>query len=678
MNAITSAESFKRLSKHTMFYLLGTPFDPTLDESYTPVPARIKLTGKLKKVITVKCGKMTDDMFIKKIMFLLVINAHDNCEIDLLEKEELCKRIDSGDYIRECDSELLMGNIDLKKFIAGLKQKLRLVANTTPQAKARLFNNYNYMYRNTLHTFYNENPKLNFNWHIDYEHLVNQTSHDALITLQKEHFSNSDSDLYQELLSFAQGMDDSYTHPLSVVITQTIIDLKIKKPIVPAARRFWQLCYDYNLVELFLKFHSKMPGIFTKQRFPFMHFELIPNSIEDITAQDSLNISIRFKLKIFMGNFHTLMEKKIPPMFLMLKLKQLVHKDNVPTSAEFTYFLNEYLENFEPFNVSTHVLDKLTSLPTLICPELLEIDDLLPQIMAIITGIHAVKDDMSILQDSYSEENKHKTQLEFIQEEASKLALNPLDNIKELTELKAKQVMLINSHPSETISLEKAAIKSIQALEQEIASFNDSKLSLDKQEYTDFIESQGNEIIELAEQNKALKETVHRLKEFPTQTLKSQKQQSCLPMNEISELLKAPSVNGVVHAIKSAYDTIEISKKAMTEIAKITEFLRFDMLFSMLGLLASPEFINLYEKQGSQACFTMFTSKELAFQESKTTKKLKLRDFAFDDGVTRDCKAHLRVCSGYQEQNVLRIYFSIEGGKLYIGMIAKHLEVSTS
>lgn len=120
-------------------------------------------------------------------------------------------------------------------------------------------------------------------------------------------------------------------------------------------------------------------------------------------------------------------------------------------------------------------------------------------------------------------------------------------------------------------------------------------------------------------------------------------------------------------------ERVVVSSKAKKSIREFGLFKHIERLFESLDKLASKEFIDAYMSGGSVKAFSFFTKKELSFQESKSTKSKCNREFTFPDKKVLDCRAHIRIGVDNTEQNMLRVYFAIENGVLYIGEVARHL-----
>jgi hypothetical protein len=133
-------------------------------------------------------------------------------------------------------------------------------------------------------------------------------------------------------------------------------------------------------------------------------------------------------------------------------------------------------------------------------------------------------------------------------------------------------------------------------------------------------------------------------------------------------------VADVLKLVKALHpERIEIAKTCFKNAESNEQFQRQKNLFTNLMTLSSPEFLNDYNNKGSEMAFEYFTNNDIAFQESQQTKESGLnRDFVFDEGV-KTCLAHLKFGVDSTEQNTLRVYFTIEGGKVYLGAVVKHL-----
>lgn len=662
--------------KNILFYLIGTPFDPTLDVNYTNVPSTLKVPSKQKKIMTTKCGESNEADFVTQVNSFFVYLLVKHGIIESKQSGETLFNLSEKNYSKEGNPFSTL-NIDYAEFLKSLKTKFRMVSSKSPKAKSRLLSNYNSVYRESLHAFFlsKNNINIDFKWKLDYSQYVSKNDASKLKKIQVLEFDQHDYFIYNALQSSIQSFSGPLHHQINVVLTSVLIGVKVTSKITLNINLIWQLSYDYNMPEFFIKFYLHAKNLFTTERFPFLHLETLASVSKSLDEDEQFkDISIRFKLNMIVGNLSTLMSKELHPMFLSLKLKELVQESNLPSVAEIVYFINGHIEQMKDQTKSTRVIDKLNTLTLLDNLGVTSLSQAMSEIIAINTSFHEVNDDINILQDSYSKQDKHKTQLDIIDRQATKLALNALDNLEALNALKIKQSALKRSNTNLTLTLEEKAIKSIEALSQEIIKFN--QLIPDTKDA--HIQSIEFELNRLKAENREQKENLHQLKSQLVSAPSQNHSIAKVPMKEIAASLKSPSVSGVLDIINATYNTIELSCKAKDEITNLNEFLRFDMLFNKLSILASPEFIELYESKGSQACFGLLTRKELAFQESKSTKNKKIREFAFDDGQTRDCKAHLRICSGFQEQNVMRVYFSIEKGKLYIGMIAKHLEVAST
>lgn len=141
---------------------------------------------------------------------------------------------------------------------------------------------------------------------------------------------------------------------------------------------------------------------------------------------------------------------------------------------------------------------------------------------------------------------------------------------------------------------------------------------------------------------------------------------------------KTPLERALKLAIIESGVEVHASPATLKSVAQNKCFARIDVFFNKMSVLLSRQFMDDYTATGSQGAFKYFTKTELAFNESETTMATKpqTRKFTFDDGVERTCVNHIRIGVDGTEQNMLRIYFTIEDGKVFIGDITKHLPVS--
>lgn len=119
-----------------------------------------------------------------------------------------------------------------------------------------------------------------------------------------------------------------------------------------------------------------------------------------------------------------------------------------------------------------------------------------------------------------------------------------------------------------------------------------------------------------------------------------------------------------------------LSSKAIKSIKTIKQFKNFALLFNKLSILVSDDFTTAYSTEGSVKAFSFLSRNELAFQESESVKKKKIRSYKFDDYGELDCKAHIKVGIDNSEQHMLRVYFTIQNGKVLIGEVTRHLPCS--
>ena len=287
-----------------------------------------------------------------------------------------------------------------------------------------------------------------------------------------------------------------------------------------------------------------------------------------------------------------------------------------------------------------------------------------------------------------------------IQKQAIELGKNPLANIDKLNELWLEMGKLQEKHAEfdqarkvyiSGIDTEIGAVyKSFDKWEQDLAatdtgqvySESDMQLVLAKLERANDQKSAlESDLLQTHEEIEQLKDKLFAAKQVPVTV--NPTQSAVQPVNALAMVADALASNFNLEALlrmteEAGAGRIKFSKTAMQSAKSIKNFERLDVLADMLAKLSSPEFMKAYLSKGSNGAFQFFTKKVLSFQESETTKLSTSisRDFAFDDAV-RECRAHLRLGVDNTEQNMLRVYFCIEDGVVYVGEVTRHLPVGT-
>ena len=139
---------------------------------------------------------------------------------------------------------------------------------------------------------------------------------------------------------------------------------------------------------------------------------------------------------------------------------------------------------------------------------------------------------------------------------------------------------------------------------------------------------------------------------------------------------KELSLSGVLRLITIKYpDNVSVAPRVWKSLRDNKHFSRKGLLYEKLRTLCSPEFLEGYQKGGSENAHNYFTKDEIAFGESEATiaNKPTSRTFTFDDGITKDCQMHLRIGVDGKKQHTLRVYFVLADNHVYIGEIVTHL-----
>lgn len=210
---------------------------------------------------------------------------------------------------------------------------------------------------------------------------------------------------------------------------------------------------------------------------------------------------------------------------------------------------------------------------------------------------------------------------------------------------------------------------------------NEANPPSDNNQYTQKIEEL---TLQLEKANAKIKKTSQKLAEALNSTSKSA-EKNHVNASTLNIDLIATAVDGdltMADALQLLHDVngghVVISPKAWDSVRRNTDYTRIGFMIRRLSTLMSKDFISAFTHGGSEEAFTFFTKKMLSFNESETTMSAakNSRVFEFDDGKSRLCESHLRLGTSGNPQHMLRIYFTIENSKLYIGEIVPHLPVS--
>lgn len=143
-------------------------------------------------------------------------------------------------------------------------------------------------------------------------------------------------------------------------------------------------------------------------------------------------------------------------------------------------------------------------------------------------------------------------------------------------------------------------------------------------------------------------------------------------ITHVTDYARNASLYTAFTLLEAMHSDVVISPSAWRAIKDNKVFTRHDQVLELMNTLLSDDFLSTYQTQGSQACFALIPNKRLSFSESETVDNANLRNYEFSDGKTRTCNAHLRFGISNDAATMLRIYFTIEDGAVYIGDVTKH------
>lgn len=682
-------------------YLLGHPYNPASNEYFEELPSSVKSTGTLKKIIKNNYNKLTEDDFTSYIAESTLKMIGDTDPSNFL-------------YIKFDDSE-----IDTELYRSELRRLYSLAKKTHPKGVNRLVLSYLPPYTDIIDEYYSDNGfKLTPKWlspmmkqgenaeefnkrvglilneddsvqdGIPYELEKSDGSDKA--KLKEQILTDKEIEVVREICLFMDSDSMEYGMIARFFLAKAIRFARNEKTYNKALELIWTLARKESDVEIIIIFYRHYKKIITKKRFPFLHIANIK------LMSDKLENYKRNGLDIFSGRKLTKLSDDVESTITgtsniesILDAREKLNKvSNYPSKTNLMNYAKEkfisikdrYLKNE---NTPGEIVTQIKRI-SIVEPENNLNFDNYNGLLSLLSNLDAISHYTTktiFSRNLVQEKNK-------LNSKAVLLGKSPLDNIVELQEISEKVKLLTETIDEATSKAIDMFISVFEDLEKSISKLNIEdnqalEVSKPKESTTNVnnekLDIHEHEVDNLKSELSGLKSKLHN-KELMVKGMEDNLRHNLQPIkctistSELSELLSSPSVDLVVDAVNKINGTIVLSPKAKQEMSNLTLFLKHDLLMQKLGILTSQKFINAYTTKGSSACFEFMTNKELSFQESKTVKGRNDRQFKFSDGKTRDCKAHLKICSNTKEQYQLRIYFKIEANKVYIGMITKHLD----
>jgi hypothetical protein len=668
------------------FHLLGHPYNPVSDEYFESLPSAIKVTGMMKKTIKNNYNSLTENEVVDAIAGTFISFISD---------------IDSDKYLYiDFDGD----DIDPDEYKNKIRKLYSIAKKAHPKGVNRLVLSYLPPYQDTIDEYYSESkgnltPKwLNPIADEDISEGLNKgmgtglilNPVDAINDVAPYDLTEMENVNLKKMMFFVDNEGIESQLFAKMFLSKAIMLAREKETFTRAINLVWCTARKESTVEIFLSFYSYYKDIFIKEDLPFIHFNSLETMTEKLTCERYRQLNVLDERKVGglldkISNIST-DSKSIGSIFQIRRM--ISNDDNFPSQKNLIKYIHEMIHHLfsqykEKDNMPEEVIELIDNMPELNINHIenssVTLFNSLSEFLNILSSLRAAT---VYIIDKKLSENKPIGCANTLHEEAIYLGKDPLGNLDRLQEI-SKEIEDIKIQEKEDNEDIITIFKPFYfELCDKIKSFNLQDSSKEKNEKDDLhyiVKNLKKELLTCKVDTDELKKSLHN-KESVIRALESNNKQLSKPttsnvtINDLSSLLSSPSVAGVISIINKMHGTIVLSPKAKQELSNLTMFCKHDLLTQKLGILSSEKFINEYMTKGSAACFSFFTNKELSFQESKTVKGKNERSFKFSDGKTRDCKAHLKICSNTKEQYQLRIYFKLEDNKVYIGMVTKHLD----
>lgn len=668
------------------FLFFGHPYDPTSDAFFDELPSGIKITGISKKTLKRNYSDIDLDDFLHIAHEGFMRFSEDNFDSMIFNFID-CFITDNHHNIRKSKLENIY-SIAKKK---GPKYLNRLALSYIPPYEIEIQEH-----------FESTGSKRNLKWtdcltdrSLSVKDIV-ESNFDAILSRPNEYedLSEKEKDIFNMIALFFHR-DPLPNHSMSELI-DIITMFRAKKTRQNALIKAWSLARSIDIVEIFFSFYAFYKDDIDLSLHPFLNQELLEIFSGTLVnrGQEELDFFSEIKSSISFSRVEGYVENESKIDAILKSRAYLKNDDNFPEISSLISYLQGAIDHnlSDPDSFFTeeisHLIEGIPRLST--NDEVITIDKISVLTQHIDDFFTKSYFSGKITGFSIKARRELKTSLESLEKEAHDLGKSPLSNMKrlqqisdkfnELNEEKNKGDAIVIKIYSETIEkFNKAIIEFNKPESGEIKEITPPSINKVKDKCADLVlenETLGLEVLSIKEELHDAKEKLYQKEQCLNQMKNggSTKTDSVITLDDVHEIMINPTVSSAVKMVQSVNKTIELSSKAKSSMDSLTEFKRHDMLIHKLGILSSPEFLKTFSEQGSQACFTLLTNNELSFREPKSIKAKQIRHIKFDDGVTRDCKSHLKICSTTHEQYMLRIFFTIEDGRVYIGNISKWMD----
>jgi hypothetical protein len=678
----------------SFIYPYGHPFDPTLDVNFTEPSKGGRLTGELKRATKANLTKHDNKLLTSMFDNLFSLDKY---SFAILGKEEVISNVVKSDFTEDTKR-----HIDLISKYPAKKKNRYFLANDDLYVEAVRVSYKDRQYN------HHENKHINvgiFNYCQNVLGVNDYFDKKDSYPIVNEYAGNikfENKELARALFAIkmdARLVSNQEIGPLvlNTIMEMAFSDLENEKNIKDSITCIWSMSKFFANPNIFYIAYYYFSDLFKVEDFPFLRFSILNQAKKKISEDGVIDRYSSYMIIAsidnvisdnedyegshrYLSNVFENKEAFIDKYKDTEKAFRTINKMSISLIGEVkVYDEDRYESLIKDFigidvslgcYISSNVLSKLNQ------DVRVRFDQLL----------YNMKDGIN-----YSGKVKDiKSQIKELEDRSMVLARAPLENIEALTDLSVRKKefdenlnvfkeKIANIIEPLIVGLKETQDYYTQSIGIEIEKFRSSKndreileialndneeqvqLRINAQDKINLLESKISELNREKERDDLVR-TNHSFNKDLSGTL--------IDINSGSASIE--DVVNVVVMING--ESFTIRQSLMAEVAKNIEFQKTELLFKKLLLLTSRKFVDEYNKNGSNGCFSLFTKTELSFQETKATQKLHPRVYKID-GVDYDCKAHLKIGSDNTEQNMLRIYFSVEKDKVIIGDIVKHLPI---
>lgn len=676
------------------YFSFGYPFNPVDAKNFTEVSSAIRVTGLVKKLI-----KSRTPIF----------------DSEQAKDEPYDGMLESSSHILFLGHKVPTNTIDRELFTSDMRRHVEMLESAGDE---KLMNRYMLVNTDTYISCIEEQSFLKDEFapnrgQILYRHISEFASERAGIDdIFDEKSANSILDSISceyphkseiaKRLSFLVKLYANYFSSnnlkqkcVAKLADLAIEDLENQTNIDSAVRYLWALSVHFGQPALFYLIYKEYKTLITVKDFPWLYFSALECISEYVKAKGGLSWclsdAVCVEVSEVMKN-EAIDSKKVHLAFSEIFSFDGAFVNQLDASVSLLKEIQEYTECLYKLiyeldeNVASDLKRQINDI--LPKPEAIKSTKLKDLATSLLNSYKTIERDCEEVVEGLSSVKELEKAVFKYDKEALALAKAPLDNIARLTdlsEMKKRDVAALSEmnavKTEEAEKVKKRYLDNVIRFCEGYAKVSVAeKDNLSEKELFDVAIEEMNELEEQVRdlRGQLLSKTELAAKlQTQVEKLQSSSFNVCGDVELSNLMLKIHGGRATVHEVMQAAliingDSMIISKSLMDDIEKQNGFERCEALFKKIILLTSQQFADTYTEKGSSGCFSLFTKTELAFRESNGTQSSYPRVFNVD-GTEYDCKAHLKIGKDNTAQNMLRVYFAVEGGKVVIGNVERHM-----